>query len=92
MGATPTDNLDRIVDLCNQQRPVARSSPAATFLRGEQGRRRSTAGYLPVDNAERYAAQITGSARPIDAAAPQGGAYARVEYSLRHVVTPSPPR
>jgi uronate dehydrogenase len=47
-------------------------------------------GYLPMDNAEGYAAQVPGSETATDVAALQGGAYTGAEYSLRHVV-PLPP-
>ncbi len=47
-------------------------------------------GHLPVDNAESYAAQVPGSQTATDATALQGGTYASVEYSLRHVVVPPP--
>ncbi|MEU7754157.1 NAD(P)-dependent oxidoreductase [Micromonospora sp. NPDC049101] len=48
-------------------------------------------GYLPVDDAESYAARVPGSDTPIDAAAFQGGTYTSAEYSLRHVVAPPVP-
>ncbi|MEU5903454.1 NAD(P)-dependent oxidoreductase [Micromonospora sp. NPDC047527] len=48
-------------------------------------------GYLPVDDAERYAARVPGSEAPSDATAFQGGAYTSPEYSLRHVMAPPSP-
>jgi uronate dehydrogenase len=48
-------------------------------------------GYLPLDDAEVFAAQVPGSETPIDATAFQGGAYTSAEYSLRHVTAPPPP-
>ncbi len=48
-------------------------------------------GYLPVDDAEDYAAGVPGSDTPIETAAFQGGAYTSAEYSLRYVVAPPAP-
>ncbi|MEH1166799.1 NAD(P)-dependent oxidoreductase [Micromonospora sp. CPCC 205539] len=48
-------------------------------------------GYLPLDDAEDYAARVPGADAPIDPAALQGGAYTSAEYSLRHVVVSPPP-
>jgi uronate dehydrogenase len=42
-------------------------------------------GYVPVDDAERYAARVPGSEAPVDVTAFQGGTYTAGEYSLRHV-------
>ncbi|OPC84789.1 epimerase [Embleya scabrispora] len=41
--------------------------------------------YTPVDDAERYAARIPGADAPADPAAPQAGAMALPEFTLRHL-------
>jgi uronate dehydrogenase len=41
--------------------------------------------YVPVDDAESYAAGIPGADTPADPTAPQAGAYARPEFTLKHI-------
>ncbi|MFE9250418.1 NAD-dependent epimerase/dehydratase family protein [Streptomyces sp. NPDC007088] len=41
--------------------------------------------YTPVDDAEAYAGQIPGAQDPTDPEAPQGGAFAAPEFTLRHL-------
>ncbi|MBE1461449.1 hypothetical protein [Kibdelosporangium phytohabitans] len=42
-------------------------------------------GYVPVDDAEAFAPRLPAAGNPAAASDPQGGAYAGVEYTLRHI-------
>lgn len=44
-------------------------------------------GYTPVDNAEDHAANVPGAGEHVDPDTPQGGAYASVGYSLKHITS-----